>query len=400
LTIPIKDIQGRIIGFAARAIDEITSDTLDAKYVNSPETIIFHKGSVLFGLHEARLHINTANQFWLVEGQFDVFRLWESGLLTAVAPQGTAITEIQLSTLRRYSPNLNCMLDGDDAGLRAADKVLRMAIAAGFETKFYILPKGEDPDSFLKKVNKPEFELFQNSGLSAMEFAVKYYIPFSSKTSGQQKVDALQKIYEIISGADSFIAHESFIDEISQICALDRRALAQDFAAFLQKKKLNNPPLVKSSVEEKNEVKLDSLESQLLSVVLSDVKLAKKIAAVLEPGLLQITSSAEANLLIKILVKIRESSWEGIESMDDLSIFSEEEKNVAYSALPNFPDDGSAEQVVNLCLSKLHLRVFKKKIRELDARISQISLDEKERIRNLQRDRLCLRERSLRVPRV
>jgi DNA primase len=180
LTIPIRDIQGRIVGFAARAVDGITSDGLDAKYVNSPETSIFHKSDILFGLHEARLRIGATDKFWLVEGQLDVFRCWEAGMLTAVAPQGTAITGTQLSTLRRYSPNLSCMLDGDDAGLRAADRLLHMAMAAGLEVKFYILPKGEDPDSFLRE-NGPDRVSFFEGGMSAMEFAAKRHFQFWQK---------------------------------------------------------------------------------------------------------------------------------------------------------------------------------------------------------------------------
>jgi DNA primase len=405
LTIPIRDIQGRIAGFSARAIDGITAKLSDAKYINSPETPIFRKGSMLFGLHEARLHIGEASQFWLVEGQLDVFRCWEAGLLTAVAPQGTAITETQLSTLRRYASNLNCLFDGDDAGMRAADKLLHMAMGIGLETKFYILSKGEDPDSFFKKIDKSQLEAFHKSGLSAMEFATRYHIPTPSKISGQRKADALQKIYEIVAASDSSIVHESLLEEVSQICGFNRRALSQDFATFFQRKKFNNPLPIKFSVEGQSaeSTKFDSAESQLLAIVLSDDGLGREIGKIFAPELLLPSSSPEAALLAKILNEIAENMWEGIETIDDLSIFSEEERNIAYSALANFTSlssDGDIRYLANLCLSKLNLKFFRKKISELDVKISKISLDEKEMIRNLQRDRLCLREKSSKPPQV
>ncbi|MDR2720702.1 MAG: DNA primase [Puniceicoccales bacterium] len=401
LTIPIRDIQGRIIGFAARAVDGITSDGLEAKYVNSPETPIFHKGDVLFGLYEARLHVSVANQFWLVEGQLDVFRCWEAGMLTAIAPQGTAITDVQLSMLRRYSPNLNCMLDGDDAGLRAADRLLRMAMAAGLEVKFYTLPKGEDPDSFFRGDGHDRDSFFK-TGVSAMEFAIKRHFPVLAKMSSRQKADALQNIYEIIANADSAIVHESLLDEVSQICGFDRRAIAQDFATFRQRRNFNNPMPIKLSIEsEGGDVnKLHSAESQLLSVVLSGAKWAKKISKILSPDLIQSFTSPEANLLAKVLGEVAENLWEGAEVMDNSETFSGEEKNIAYSVLADFSCDGDCQALVNLCLSKLHYRYIREKIVELDAKINRISLDEKEMLRNLQHERMCLRESLSRPPQI
>ncbi|MDR1255617.1 MAG: DNA primase [Puniceicoccales bacterium] len=399
LTMPIRDIQGRIVGFSARIVEGLPAEMLDAKYVNSPETPIFRKSNILFGLHEARLHIGAAEQFWLVEGPFDVFRCWEAGMLTAIAPQGTAIGDAQLSTLRRYSPNLNCLLDGDDAGLRAADRLLPMAMAAGLEAKFYVLPKGEDPDSFFKKQGK-NIALFLESGISAMEFAAKRYFPDAAKMSSQNKADALQKVYEIIASSDSSIVHESLLDEVSRIGNFDRRALAQDFATFYQRKKFNSPLPIKSSIESNNVAvrKLDSAESQLLAIILSDVQLGKKIAAVLDVELVDADASPEAAILVKILSEIAENLWEGMEALNNSATFSEEEKNIAYSVLADFNCEGDPQTFANLSFSTLHSRFIKKKINELNEKISKISLDEKEMLRNLQRDKMYLRGKLLRPP--
>ena len=123
LMIPIRDVQGRVVAFTARQLPQTPEDdpAREAKYVNSPETPIFHKGRILFGMDHARTYLKDGGSFILVEGQLDAIRCWSVGLHTAVAPQGTAITDDQMHLLRRYEPNsIECLLDGDSAGRKAA----------------------------------------------------------------------------------------------------------------------------------------------------------------------------------------------------------------------------------------------------------------------------------------
>ena len=144
LMIPIRDHQGRVVAFTARQTDLTPADdpAREAKYVNSPETPIFTKGNLLFNLDRARQHVGEDRPFLLVEGQLDALRCWQVGLTTAVAPQGTAITDTQLVLLRRYLPQVECFLDGDSAGQKAAMRLLPMALKAGLEVKFLVLQPG------------------------------------------------------------------------------------------------------------------------------------------------------------------------------------------------------------------------------------------------------------------
>jgi hypothetical protein len=178
--------------------------------------------------------------------------------------------------------------------------------------------------------------------------------------------------------------------------------LAQDFATFYQRRKFNNPLPIKFSIENESNIvrKLDSAESQLLSIILSDVNWAKKIAEVVSPELMQASPSPQSTLLAKILNEIAENLWEGVESINNSNTFSEEEKNIAYSALADFNCDSDLQSLVNTSISKLYSKFIKEKINELDKKISKISLDERENLRNLQRDRMHLREKLLRPPRV
>ena len=135
LMIPIRDHQGRVVAFTARQTDLTPEDdpAREAKYVNSPETPIFTKGNLLFNLDRARTHVGEGRPFVMVEGQLDALRCWSVGLKSAIAPQGTSITESQLVLLRRYHTQVECFLDGDSAGQKAAMRFLPMALKAGLD---------------------------------------------------------------------------------------------------------------------------------------------------------------------------------------------------------------------------------------------------------------------------
>ncbi|MFP6900029.1 MAG: DNA primase, partial [Opitutales bacterium] len=147
LMIPIRETQGRIAAFTARQLEITPTDdpAHKAKYVNSPDTPIFRKGNLLFNLDKARVQLKEHKSFLLVEGQLDVMRCWEVGAKTAVAPQGTAFTEMQASLLARHqAESLEVLLDGDTAGRSAALRILPKLLEAGLETTFLELPEDED----------------------------------------------------------------------------------------------------------------------------------------------------------------------------------------------------------------------------------------------------------------
>ena len=159
---PIHDHRGRIVGFGGRVLDQG-----EPKYLNSPETPIFHKGSELYGLFAARGGIKDADGVLVVEGYMDVVALAEAGINNAVATLGTATTPMHLQRLFRHTPNITFSFDGDRAGRAAAWKALETSLPSlqdGFQVSFLFLPDGEDPDTMVKKVGKEGFqELMQNA---------------------------------------------------------------------------------------------------------------------------------------------------------------------------------------------------------------------------------------------
>ena len=159
---PIHDHRGRVVGFGGRVMGDG-----EPKYLNSPETPIFHKGSELYGLYAARGGIKEAEGVLIVEGYMDVVALAQAGINNAVATLGTATTPMHLQRLFRHTPNLTFSFDGDRAGRAAAWKALETClplIQDGFQISFLFLPDGEDPDSMVRKVGKQSFlEMVSNA---------------------------------------------------------------------------------------------------------------------------------------------------------------------------------------------------------------------------------------------
>lgn len=153
---PIRDVRGRVIGFGGR----VMGDADGPKYLNSPETPVFHKGRELYGLFEARNALRRIEQLIVVEGYMDVVALSQAGIANCVASLGTAATTEHFQKLYRYSEEVVCCFDGDAAGRRAAWKALENALTTltdGRQLKFMFLPDGEDPDSLVRKEGKPAF---------------------------------------------------------------------------------------------------------------------------------------------------------------------------------------------------------------------------------------------------
>lgn len=158
---PIHDHRGRVVGFGGRVLEQAEPQPGNPKYLNSPETPIFHKGSELYGLFAARGGIKDADGVLVVEGYMDVVALAEAGIDNAVATLGTATTPMHLQRLFRHTPNITFSFDGDRAGRAAAWKALETSLPSlqdGFQVSFLFLPDGEDPDTMVKKVGKDGFD--------------------------------------------------------------------------------------------------------------------------------------------------------------------------------------------------------------------------------------------------
>ncbi|MBX2848624.1 MAG: DNA primase [Acidiferrobacterales bacterium] len=190
---PIHDHRGRVVGFGGRVLDQG-----EPKYLNSPETPIFHKGSELYGLFAARGSIKEADGILVVEGYMDVVALAQAGINNAVATLGTATTPMHLQRLFRHSTNITFSFDGDRAGRAAAWKALETCLPLlqdGFQISFLFLPDGEDPDTMVSKVGKEEFEKLVAQATPLPDFLIDSLTKQSdlSRLDGRAKLANLAK---------------------------------------------------------------------------------------------------------------------------------------------------------------------------------------------------------------
>jgi len=150
---PVHNVAGRVIAFGGRTL---SSDKTIAKYLNSPESDIYHKGRTLYGIYQAKRDITRLDKCYLVEGYTDVLSFHQAGIENVVASSGTSLTIDQIRLIRRFSPNITIVYDGDDAGIKASLRGIDMVLEEGINVKVLPLPRGEDPDSFARSMGASE----------------------------------------------------------------------------------------------------------------------------------------------------------------------------------------------------------------------------------------------------
>lgn len=154
---PIHSLSGQVLGFGGRIIK---SDPKAAKYVNTPETEVYHKSRIVYGIFQARQAIIKEDRCYLVEGYTDVLSMHESGVENVVASSGTALTQEQIRLIKRFTPNITMLYDGDPAGIKASLRGTDMVLEEGMNVRIVVLPDGEDPDSYSKKVSDEEYRRY------------------------------------------------------------------------------------------------------------------------------------------------------------------------------------------------------------------------------------------------
>ncbi len=392
LMIPIRDIQGRPIAFSARQLFCTPKEdpSYDAKYINSPETPIFIKGNTLFNIDVARKHIQETNFFVLVEGQIDAMRCWECGILTAVAPQGTAITDQQLQLLHRYCGSVRCFLDGDGAGQKAALRALPMALKWGIEMTFLPLPEKTDPDAFLLANGKAGLDILSKNQQRPMQFATNAL--FSGVDSPIQKQKALQSIFEIILQCGSKVLQKDYLADVSETICVDKQALESDFLVFSQGKNRKDLAQQDYFFQKQPNSKLTSVEYQLLLLLLNYENLVKSIVTNLHPDWLS-PGDLYSKLLIRALAVLHQDPDDNPDphSLIQRIAEGEEEKNVLYLIFEEQPQFEDPKAVANLCIQAVYKNHLKERIAQIDREIASLPPGS-ENLKALQAERLQLRK--------
>jgi DNA primase len=379
LTIPIRDVQGRVVAFTARQLPQTPDDdpAREAKYINSPETPIFHKGRVLFGMDHARTHLKEGGSFLLVEGQLDAIRCWSVGLHTAVAPQGTAITDEQMHLLRRYEPSsVECLLDGDSAGRKAALRALPLAFKAGLEFRFLLLPEKADPDDLLREQGATALEPLRAAAKSGIELAITESLPSGRKPTTHEKTTALRTVFDLLRNVPSEVAREDYIQIAARLLNVDPQAALRDF------QKMPPPrPEFKSDRDEaatparaSRDPLLTRATWELLWLVLHYPEYAKKISEIIDYEWIN-GDSLTCRLLSRLLAELREELIENVSQIETVIENVEERELLAEIHARDLYVEEPAKHIEN-CLERLRRKYLDSKIKHLEQRTMQAKPDE------------------------
>ncbi len=229
---PIQSMSGRILGFGGRILG---NDKKAAKYLNSPESEIYHKSKVLYGIFQAKQAIAKQNNCYLVEGYTDVIQFNQAGIENVVASSGTALTPDQIRLINRLTKNITVLFDGDAAGLRASIRGIDLILEEGMNVKVCAFPDGEDPDSFAKKTPYEELVAYLDGNAKDFIQFKASLLMHDAKNDPIKKADLIRDMVLSISKIPDRIQREIYIQECSRIMDISEQVLVSTLSQMVQK---------------------------------------------------------------------------------------------------------------------------------------------------------------------
>ncbi len=236
LIFPIHNIYGKIVALAGRLLEDIKDSP---KYINSPESIIYHKGDILYGIFHAKQKIKDENVCYIVEGYTDVISLNISGIENVVASGGTSLTENQIRLINRFTSNIIILFDGDKAGVSASLRSIDMILEQGMNVKVAALPEGEDPDSYIKKVGSQEFKRYLNSNIQDFVTFKAHLLNNDCKDDPIKRSEIIKDIVRSIAAIPDIIKRSLFIQSCSKVLKIDEEVLIAELNRLIDFKKGN-----------------------------------------------------------------------------------------------------------------------------------------------------------------
>ncbi len=229
---PIHSLSGTIVGFGGRILKK---DAKTAKYLNSPESEIYHKSDVLYGIFFARQSIGKNDKCFLVEGYTDVLALHQAGIENVVASSGTALTVNQIRLIKRFTENLTILYDGDPAGIKASIRGIDLVLEQGMNVKIVLLPEGEDPDSYSKKVGAEELlEFIEQNERDFITFKASLLFD-ETQHDPVKKARAITDIVNSIARIPESIPRSVYIKESSKLLDVEEKILYAEVSKFRRK---------------------------------------------------------------------------------------------------------------------------------------------------------------------
>jgi len=237
---PVHTLSGKVVAFGGRIL---SSDKKIAKYVNSPESEIYHKSSELYGIYFAKQAIVKQDRCFLVEGYTDVISMHQSGVENVVASSGTSLTSGQIRLIHRFTNNITVLYDGDMAGIKASIRGIDMLLEEGMNIKVVLLPDGDDPDSFARKHNATDFQAYiSEHEVDFIRFKANLLIDEAGKDP-MKRAELISDVVRSISVIPEAIVRSVYIRECSQLLRVEEKLLQVEMGKLIEKQQeKNNKP--------------------------------------------------------------------------------------------------------------------------------------------------------------
>ena len=258
---PIHSFSGRVLGFGGRILN---NNLKTAKYLNSPETEIYHKSNVLYGLFQSKQAISKHNHCLLVEGYMDVIALHQAGLENVVASSGTALTVEQIKLIKRLTENVTILFDGDAAGIKASFRSIDMLLSEGMNIRIALFPDGDDPDSFSRKHPQEYVEKFIKE--NAKDF-IDFKAEILFRETGNdpiKKAEAIREIVKSVAFVTNGLKQEIYLKQVATQFQLSEQNLFNELQ--LQKDSKNQDFKPKLQKEQSQQIKLEIVKEPELSI--------------------------------------------------------------------------------------------------------------------------------------
>ncbi len=272
---PIRSMSGRILGFGGRILG---SSKNIAKYINSPESLIYQKSKVLYGIFESKQSIVKNDNCFLVEGYTDVIKMHQCGISNVVSSSGTALTENQIRLINRLTKNITVVFDGDAAGSRAALRGIDLILEQGMNVKICNLPEGDDPDSFVSNKNLEEVQSYLNKNTKDFIVYKASLLLDNSENDPVKKAAVIRDMVESISKISDYIKRELYIKECSSIMNISEQVLYSTLAQIVKKdfnnlkkkpvKEFEPISIVKSDKKKRQVNELYELERKIIEILI------------------------------------------------------------------------------------------------------------------------------------
>jgi DNA primase len=371
---PIWNDQGHVVAFSGRAVEK---DNEGAKYVNSPETPIFRKSSVLYALPLARQAINQSGFGILCEGQLDVIAMHRAGYENSVAPQGTAFTDEQARKLKRLTNKVYIAFDSDSAGIKAAVRAVEITLAVDFEIKIIEFPEKQDPDDIFKKEGPEGIKKLVENASDFFDFLLRIFSRQYDPSSSVGKGRIVEEMINYINKLHNTVIRSSYASELAGRLGISENAVFRELNKHRTRSKAtpasaigngNAAPNIMASYDSLDPKILDAEES-LLKLALAHGTVGKRIESELPAEMISDTPLGKA--LEKVVLMTMNGEWEFAEETI-VKEMSENPDPLVTRALADAQEYSHRiqEKAVDDCVKTIKQESVQKEINEIKTKLA------------------------------